>query len=55
MSEQENDKPVLLKAVEPILADPAEIRKGSPGLLGEFKQRLSDTKSDDEINETCSR
>ena len=53
MSEQKNgnDKPVLLQAVELVLADPAEIRKESLGLQKKFKRRFSGSKSDEEITE----
>jgi len=52
MSEQENgnDKPVLLKAIELVLADPADIRKETISLQKKFQKWHSDSKSEDEIN-----
>ncbi len=44
-----NDKPVLLQAIELVLANPAEIRKESLNLQKKYQQRFSDSKSDDEI------
>ena len=51
MSEKnDNDKPALLKAIEIVLAEPAEIKKESENLLKKYEQRYSDSKSSDEIN-----
>ncbi|KIM10432.1 MAG: hypothetical protein KU38_07450 [Sulfurovum sp. FS08-3] len=52
MSEQENgnDKPVLLKAIELVLADPADIKKETISLQNKFQKQYSDSKSEDEIN-----
>jgi len=51
MSEKNgNDKPALLKAIEIVLAEPAEIKKESENLLKKYQQRYSDSKSSDEIN-----
>ena len=46
-----NDKPVLLQAIELILADPAKIRKESINLQKKYQKKFSDSKMDDEINE----
>lgn len=52
MSEQsnKNDKPTLLKAIEVLLADPANIRKEALTLKKKFEKRFKDVKSEDEIN-----
>lgn len=52
MSEQENgnDKLTLLKAIELVLADPADIRKETISLQKKFQKRYSDSKSEDEVN-----
>lgn len=52
MPEQENgnDKPVLLKAIELVLADPADIKKETISLKEKFQKWHSDSKSEDEIN-----
>jgi len=52
MSEQStgNDKTALLKAIELVLAEPAEIRKESLSLQKKYQQRFDKSKSDDEIN-----
>lgn len=43
------DKPALLKAIELVLADPAEIRKEAISLIQEYQRRFSGSQSDDEI------
>lgn len=52
MSEQsnKNDKPTLLKAIEVLLADPANIRKETLTLKKNFEKRFKNVKSEDEIN-----
>jgi len=45
-----NDKPALLKAIETILANPADIKKEIENLLKKHQQQYSDSKSSDEIN-----
>lgn len=45
-----DDKPTLLKAIELILADPAEIRRATIGLKEQYRKRFSDSNSEDEIN-----
>ncbi|MGI6085629.1 MAG: hypothetical protein ACOYIF_09310, partial [Acetivibrionales bacterium] len=49
-----NDKPVLLKAVEIILADPAEIKKEAIALRNKFENNCSD-KTPDEIKLKAAR
>ena len=43
------EKPMLLKAIELIVAEPDEIKKEAFALKEKFQQRLSETKSEDEI------
>jgi hypothetical protein len=51
MSEKNgDDKPVLLKAIEIVLAKPTQIKKATENLLKECQRRYSDSKSSDEIN-----
>ena len=45
-----DDKPTLLKAVELVLADPAEIRREAIVLKQQYQRRFSDSNSDEEIN-----
>ena len=45
----ENDKPVMLKAIELILADPANIKKEALSLKERYQKQFSDL-SNDEIN-----
>ncbi len=45
-----NNKPVLLKAIELVLAEAADIRNESLSLQNKFEQQFSDSKSEDEIN-----
>ena len=51
-NEQSNndDKPTLLKAVEFVVADPAEIRREAIALKQQYQRQFSDSNSDDEIN-----
>lgn len=44
-----NDKPALLKAIELVLADPAEIMKETQALHEHFKKKYRSEKTDDEI------
>ena len=44
-----NDKPKLLKAVELVLADPAEIMKETKTIYERFKKKYQDEKTDDDI------
>lgn len=44
------EKPKLLKAIELIVAEPVEIKNEALELKEKFQQRLSKTKSEDEIN-----
>jgi len=44
----DNDKPTLLKAIELVLAEPADIMKETQGLHKRFKQKY-DKKTDDDI------
>lgn len=46
----DNDKPALLKAIELILADPADIRKETLSLKQKYQKRFADDKSEDEID-----
>ncbi len=47
---KDNDKPVLLQAIELILANPADIRRESLNLQHKFRERYSETQSEDDIN-----
>lgn len=51
MSYQENDKPVLLKAVELVLSDPKEIREEALALEKIYHERYKNEKSIEEIKE----
>ena len=46
---RENDKPTLLKAIEILLADPAEIKRTTIDLKGKYRKRFSN-RSEDKIN-----
>jgi hypothetical protein len=48
----DNDKPTLLKAIELIIADPAEIMKEAKNLYNQFKERYRTEKAEDEIADT---
>lgn len=45
----DSDKPTLLKAIEIILADPAQIKKEAQQLLAKFKKIYASDKSEEEI------
>ena len=45
-----DDKPTLLKAIELVLADPAEIRRETIALKQQYQRQFSASNSDDEIN-----
>lgn len=49
VNDESNDKPALLKAIELVLADPAEIMKETQALLDQFRKKHSDERTDDEI------
>jgi hypothetical protein len=49
MNGNNNDKPKLLKAVELVLADPAEIMKATKAIYERFKKKYQDEKTDDDI------
>ena len=51
MSESENDKPVLLKAVELVLADPKKIRKEALELKNKYIKRYKEDRTTEEIEE----
>lgn len=51
MSEQENDKPVLLKAIELVLADPKKIREEALALKTKYNERYKNDRSSDEIED----
>ncbi|MDR3491502.1 MAG: EcsC family protein [Gammaproteobacteria bacterium] len=51
MSDQENDKPVLLKAIELVLADPKSIREEALSLKRKYTHRYKDDRSIEEIEE----
>ena len=51
MSEQENDKPRLLKAIESILADPKVIREEALSLKNKYIERYKDDRTMDEIED----
>jgi hypothetical protein len=45
----ESDKPTLLKAIELVLADPAEIMKETKGIHENFRKKYQDEKTTDDI------
>ena len=45
-----DDKPVLLKAIELVLADPASIKEETLQLRGEYVLKYGNDKSEDEVN-----
>lgn len=47
---QQEDKPALLKAIELVLADPAEIRKEALQLKRKYVSRYGSDRSEDEVN-----
>src|SRR5690606_6555241 len=47
---QQEDKPALLKAIELVLADPAEIRKEALQLKHKYVSRYGNDRSEDEVN-----
>ncbi len=49
--EDNKDKPVLLKAVELVLAEPAQIKKETLKLKEEYQKKYDSKKTEDEINE----
>lgn len=49
MNGNENDKPKLLKAIELVLAEPAEIMKEAKSLHTQFTKKYSGNKTEDEI------
>jgi uncharacterized protein (DUF697 family) len=51
MSDVTNDKPVLLKAIELVLADPAEIRNEALQLKRKYTARYGVDRSEDEVND----
>jgi uncharacterized protein (DUF697 family) len=51
MPEQENDKPVLLKAIELILAEPKKIREETILLKSKYFDRYKEDRSTEEIEE----
>ena len=48
-SDNGNDRPALLKAIEIVLADPSEIMMEARTLHEKFRSKYADDKSDDEI------
>ena len=50
----ENDKPALLKAIELVLADPAEIMKEAEGILNKYRKKYQDEKTADDIADMVS-
>jgi uncharacterized protein (DUF697 family) len=51
MSENENDKPALLKAIELVLADPKVIREEALSLKNKYIERYRDDRTMDEIED----
>ncbi len=51
MSESENDKPVLLKAIELVLADPKTIREEALSLKRKYEDRYKEDRTQEEIEE----
>lgn len=51
MSELENDKPVLLKAIELVLADPNTIRQEALSLKHKYEERYKEDRTKEEIEE----
>jgi len=51
MSENKNDKPVLLQAVNLVLAKPEDIKKEANSLKEKYLKRYGKTKSEDKIDE----
>jgi len=49
MNGNDKDKPTLWKAIELVLAEPAEIMKETQALHGRFKKKYSGEKTDDDI------
>ena len=49
--ENENDKPMLLKAIELVLADPAVIKKEALQLKKKYSQRYGADRSEEEVND----
>ena len=52
---EKDDRPKLLRAVEILLADPAEIKREAIALKQQFEREHSDSKSDGEINELLAK
>lgn len=48
---EKEDKPALLKAIELVLADPADIRKEALQLKNKYISRYGSDRSEDEVNE----
>jgi len=51
VSESENDKPVLLKAIELVLADPKTIREEALSLKRKYEDRYKEDRTQEEIEE----
>lgn len=51
MPDQEIDKPVILKAIELLLADPKEIKKEALHLKSKYIARYGDDRSEEEVND----
>ena len=51
MSESENEKPVLLKAIELVLADPKTIREEALSLKRKYEDRYKEDRTQEEIEE----
>lgn len=49
--DRQDDKPVLLRAIELILADPAEIKKEAEALHAQYRKRYQDERTEDDIAE----
>jgi hypothetical protein len=46
-----NDKPVLLRAIEIILADPGTVREAALAVLGEFSKRYAEDRNPEDIED----
>ncbi len=51
MEEKGNDKPVLLRAIEMILADPVDVKQEATTLMDQFRKRYQGERSEDEISD----
>ena len=48
---QDKSKPILLKALEMIIADPAQIKREATSLLSKYEKRYKEDRTNDDIRE----